>query len=76
MFSLACSSLYLHPVKNHNDRLTDLKLYENELNFKAIDFPGKLKDITKFENQNPSLPGINVVSVSDNNKFYPLRTTP
>ena len=47
--------------------------YENDLNFKGIDFPVKLKDITKFENQNPDLPGINVFSVNDNNKIYPLR---
>ena len=32
----------------------------------------KFKDISKFEKLNPSLPGINVFSVSDNNKFYPL----
>ena len=33
----------------------------------------KLKHISKFEKLNPSLPGINVFSVSDNNKFYPLK---
>ena len=43
--------------------------------FIGIHFPVKLKDITKFKNQNPSVPGINVFSVSDNNKFYPLRMT-
>ena len=29
--------------------------------------------IKKFENQNPNLPGINVFSINDNNKIYPLR---
>ena len=43
----------LHPNEVHDDRLTDLKQYENELNFKGIDFPVKVKDITKFENQYP-----------------------
>ena len=33
----------------------------------------KLKHISKFEKLNPSLPGINVFSVSDNKKFYLLR---
>ena len=66
---------YLHPVKIHNNRLTDLKQYENDLHFKGIDFPVKVKDISKFENQNPSVPGINVFSVNDNNTFYPLRMT-
>lgn len=72
---LWCIPHYLRPVKTHNGRVADLKQYENELNFKGIHFPVKLKDITKFENQNSSLPGINVFSVSDNNKFYPLRMT-
>ena len=34
-------------------KIEDVKQYENDLNFKGIDFPVKLKDITKFENQNP-----------------------
>lgn len=67
---------YLHECQNPNpQKMNDLKQYENELNFKGIDFSVKLKDIKKFENQNPSVPGINVFSVSDNNKFYPLRMT-
>ena len=33
----------------------------------------KLKHIFKFEKLNPSLPGINVFSVNDNKKFYPLK---
>ena len=61
---------YLHPKESHGERLADLREYENDLNFKGINFPVKLKDITKFENQNPSLPGINVFSVNDNNKIY------
>ena len=64
---------YLHPVHMNEIRLTDLKKYENDLNFKGIDFPVKVKDITKFEKQNPNLPGINVFSVNDNNKIFPLR---
>ena len=64
---------YLHPVQMNEVRLTDLKKYENDLNFKQINFPVKVKDITKFENQNPDLPGINVFSVNENNKIYPLR---
>ena len=67
---------YLHECQNPNpQKINDLKQYENELNFIGIDFLVKLKDITKFENQNPLVPGINVFSVSDNNKFYSLRMT-
>ena len=64
---------YLHPKQIHGERLTDLKKYENDLNFKGKDFPVKVKDIQKFENYNPDLPGINVFSINDNNKIYPLR---
>ena len=64
---------YLHPKEIHGERLTDLIKYENDLNFKEINFPVKVKDIQKFENNNPDLPGINVFSVNDNNKIYPLK---
>ena len=46
---------YLHPIEKHKTRLTDIRNYENDLNFKGIDFPVKLKDIPKFENQNPNI---------------------
>lgn len=49
------------------------KIYEGELNFKEIDFPIKLKDVINFEKQNPSIPGVNVFSVHENNKIHPLR---
>ena len=68
-----CILRYLHPRKDNDTRLTDLKKYENSLNTEGINFPMKLKHISKFEKLNPSLPGINVFSVNDNKKFYPLR---
>ena len=70
---LWCVLRYLHPKQWHEERVADLREYENDLNFKGIEFPIKVKDIQKFENQNPDLLGINVFSVNDNNKIYPLR---
>ena len=70
---LWCIIRYLHPRDKNDTRLKDLKKYENSLNTKGISFPMKLKHISKFEKLNPSLPGINVFSVNDNKKFYPLR---
>ena len=70
---LWCVLRYLHPREKHSTRINDLREYENDLNFKGIDFPVKVKDIQKFENQNQNLPGINVFSINDNNKIYPLR---
>ena len=70
---LWCILRYLHPKEIHEERLTDLKKYEFSLNTKGITFPLKLKDISKFEKLNRSLPGINVFSVDENKTFYPLR---
>ena len=70
---LWCILRYLYPREDNDTRLTDLKKYENSLNTKGITFPMKLKDITKFEKLNPSIPGINVFSVNESKKFYPLR---
>ena len=70
---LWCVLRHIHPREKNDIRVTDLKQYKNELNTKGINFPVKLKDISKFESLNPSLPGINVFSVNENNKFYPLR---
>ena len=63
---------YLHPREKNDSRLSDLKKYEFSLNTKGITFPMKVKDITKFENLNQDLPGINVFSI-DGNNIYPLR---
>ena len=68
-----CVLRHIHPREKNDIRLTDLKQYEHELNTKGINFPVKLKDITKFETQNLRIPGINVFSVNENKEFYPLR---
>ena len=70
---LWCVLRYLNPKPKNDDRFTDLKGKESTLNTKGIKFPMKVKDITKFESLNPSIPGINVFSVNEKNKFYPLR---
>ena len=70
---LWCILRYLHPKDSHEERLTDLKKYEFSLNTKGITFPMKLKDISIFEKLNPTISGINVFSVNENKKFYPLR---
>ena len=70
---LWCILRYLYPKERDEERLTDLKKYENSLNTEGINFPMKLKHISRFEKLNPSLPGINVFSVNDNKKFYPLK---
>ena len=70
---LWCVLRYLNPKGKNAELLTDLKQKENSLNTKGIKFPVRVKDISKFEKLNPDLPGINVFSVNENKKFYPLR---
>ena len=70
---LWCVLRYLHPKERDRETWTDLKKYEKSLNTKGIDSPMKLKHISKFEKLNPFFPGINVFSVNENKKFYPLR---
>ena len=48
---LWCVLRYLHPREKNASRINHLREYENDLNFKGINFPVKVKDITKFENQ-------------------------
>ena len=68
-----CILRYLYPKKIKPERLTDLKKYEHSLNTEGINFPMNLKHISQFEKLNPTIPGINVFSVNDNKKIYPLR---
>ena len=70
---LWCVLRYLHPKDKNDTLLTDLKKYENTINSKGIKFPVKIKDISKFEKLNPSIPGINVFSVNENKKSPPPR---
>ena len=70
---LWCVLRYIHPKGKNAELLTDLKQKENSLNTKGIKFPVRVKDISKFEKLNPDIPGINVFSVNENKKFYPLR---
>lgn len=70
---LWCVLRYLHPREKNDSRLGDLKQYEKDINTQGLVFPLKIKDISKFEELNPNIPGINVFSVNENKKFYPLR---
>ena len=50
----------------------DLKSKENTLNMEGIDYPVSLKDIKRFEKQNPDI-SISVLGYSKDEKIYPLR---
>ena len=64
---------HLHPVAHgvHDNRVSNYTSYETELNMTGIEYPVPLKDINKFELQNPTI-SISVFGLS-NNDLYPLR---
>jgi len=67
-----CIARALNPVKDHPERITrQLEKQAEALNFDGISFPMKLKDIKKFERQNPQV-SVNVLGFEDK-KIFPLR---
>ena len=63
----------LNPKDNHPERVDkEFKLKENTLNMEGIEYPVSLKDIDKFEKQNPSI-SIIVYGYKKEEGVYPLR---
>ena len=71
---LWCVLRALNPKPDHSERVDkELKLMENTLNMDGIEYPVSLKDIDKFENQNPTI-SITVFGY-DGKYVYPLRNS-
>ena len=63
----------LNPKDKNAGRIDeDLKSKENTLNMEGIEYPVSLKDIKRFEKQNPDI-SISVLGYSKDEKIYPLR---
>ena len=69
---LWCVLRALNPIKEHPERIGDLKSKENTLNMEGIEYPVSLKDIKRFEKQNPEI-SISVLGYSKDERIYPLR---
>ena len=71
---LWCVLRVLNPSKDkHPSRIDkDLKSKENTLNMEGIAYPVDLKDIKRFEKQNPDI-SISVLGYSKDERIYPLR---
>ena len=53
---LWCVLRALNPKKDHAERVDkELKPKENTLNMEGIEYPVSLKDLNKFEKQNPTI---------------------
>ena len=71
---LWCVLRALNPKPDHSEGIDkELQLKENTLNMDGIEYPVSLKDIDKFENQNPTISII--VYGYDGESVYPLRSS-
>ena len=64
----------LYPANDHKQRVSNYKPYEDKINMNGIDYPVKIKDISKVENQNENL-SINVFALEkqeDKKTIYPV----
>ena len=70
-----CVKRALNPTNNHPERI-DKELIEKEdtLNMKGIEYPVSLKDIDRFEKQNPEI-SITVLGFNEKDKVYPLHSS-
>ena len=70
---LWCALRALNPKDKNAERIDkDLKSKENTLNMEGITYPVDLKDIKRFEKQNPDI-SISVLGYSKDERIYPLR---
>ena len=69
-----CVLRALDPGKNNPERVDkELKSKENTLNMEVIEYPVSLKDLKKFEKQNPTI-SITVLGY-EGKSIYPLRNS-
>ena len=59
----------LYPPKSNPCKVYNYTKYVNTLNFDDISFPASVKDISKFEKQNPNI-SVNVISLDQNDKDF------
>ena len=70
---LWCVLRALNPTNNPPERIdNDLKSKEDTLNMEGISYPVSLKDINRFEKQNPDI-SISVLGYGGKDKVYPLQ---
>ena len=69
-----CVLRALYPRDSNSERIDrELRIKEESLNMKGIDYPVSLKDISRFEKQNPSI-AITVLGY-EGKSVYPLRNS-
>ena len=54
-------------IENHPERISNIKPFINQYNWKGIDFPAGIKNWKKFEQNNKTIP-LNILSMPHNTK--------
>ena len=73
MDSTRCTISPRNPC-NRRDRVKQYYEYETKVNTNGLRYPVKVRDVKRFEDNNPEL-AINVLTVDDAGVIYPLRAT-
>ena len=69
----AIAALHHEEIKNNLERISLLRPYENQYNWKGLEFPVSIKKIDKFEKNNPGI-AVNVLfSNNKNQNIYTAR---
>ena len=58
-------------IENHPERLSNIKHFINQYNWKGIDFPAEIKNWKKFERNNKTI-ALNILSIPHNKKTINL----
>ena len=67
------ATLHHEEIKHHPERISLLRPYENQYNWKGLEFPVSIKKIDKFEKNNPGI-AVNVLfSNNKNQNIYTAR---
>ena len=69
------AALHHEDIKHHPDRISLLRTYESQHNWKGLEFPVSIKKIDKFEKNNPGI-AVNVLfSNKKSQNIYTARTS-
>ena len=67
------AALHHGDIKHNPERISQLRSYENQYNWKGLEFPVSIKKVNKFENNNPGIVVNVLFSKRKSQNIYTLR---
>ena len=71
VFSIIAAALNHQKIGNHPERISNIKPFIDQYNWKGIDFPAGIKDWKKFEQNNKTI-ALKILFVTHNEKTINL----